>query len=118
MNITFVCQSCTDSFELDYRELSSQVKGVKCPNCGKRLPPADVDEFITSLDELFEVVVGLRRRFALSFEVDAEDLPAPFDTGRRSGSTVAFDDDDDEDSDEGDDEELLDEDSEDEDDDI
>lgn len=107
MTITFVCQACDDSFEFDYAHLAEETKGIKCPSCSKRLPPADVDEFVTSLDELLEQVAGLRKRFALSFEIDADDLPAPFDSDKRR-ARASDDDDDDDDSGDDDDEAGLD----------
>lgn len=109
MNITFVCQSCEDSFDLDYAQMSEGTKGIKCPNCGKRLPPADVDEFVMSLDDVLESIASMRKRFAVSFDVDSDELPAPFNTNVRRGLDED-DDDDDLDADEDDDTDLEDED--------
>lgn len=102
MNITFVCQSCEDSFDIDYAKLSDATKGIKCPNCSKKLPPADVDELVMSLDDVLEAVATMKKRFSVSFDVDAEELPAPFNTKVRRGS----DDDEDDDLDDEDDEDA------------
>lgn len=111
MTFTFVCQNCDDSFELDYDALSSARKGLKCEGCGKRLPPADLEEFVTSLDEVLGLVADLRKRFVVSFDVDAEDLPAAFEGGSRRGG----DDDDDEEESDGDADDEVEEDDEDDD---
>ena len=80
MNLTFVCQSCDDSFEVDFTRLTEDAKGLKCPNCGKKLSPAETDDLISSLDEVLAQVAGLRKRFAISFDVDSDDLPPPYDS--------------------------------------
>lgn len=117
MNITFVCQSCEDSFEFEYTQLSEATKGIKCPNCSKRLPPADVDELVMSLDDVLEAVAGMKKRFAVSFDVDSDDLPAQFSANARRGV-----DEDDEDLDDADDDDedadIEDEDDSDDDDDL
>lgn len=103
MTLTFVCQACDDSFEADVNRLSETSKGVKCPNCGKKLSAAETDDLATTVDDLLSQVAALKKRFAISFEVDADDLPPPYDTdvkAARAGS-----DDDDEDADELDEDE-------------
>lgn len=101
MTLSFVCQSCDDALELEYEKLLEQTKGLKCAGCGKKLSSAELDEFVTSLDEVLSQVAALRKRFIISFDVDAEELPAPFESDRKRASSD--DDDDDEDTDEDDD---------------
>lgn len=106
MTFTFVCQSCDDTFELEHAQLAEETRGLKCPNCGRRLPAAVLDELVSSVDELLGVVASLRKRFAVSFEVDADDLPSEFEDARRS-RRGRDEDDEDEEEDEDDDDVLL-----------
>jgi DNA-directed RNA polymerase subunit RPC12/RpoP len=99
MTFTFVCQSCDDSFELEYAALTEGTKGLKCPNCSKKLPSLEVDELVTAIDDVLGQVAALRKRFAISFDVDAEDLPPPYDTDRKAAAAEGDDDDEDEDDD-------------------
>ena len=110
MNFTFVCQNCDDSFEVDYETITGG-RGLKCEECGKRLHAGDVEELVTSLDELLGRVAAIRKRFGVTFEVDSDDLPAAFETETRRSASE--DDEDEEDSSEDDDD--LDDDSDDED---
>lgn len=107
MNLTFVCQNCDDSFELDFPAFVEDPKAVRCPNCSKKMPAAEMDELATTLDDLLGQIAALRKRVLVSFDVDAEDLPPPYDEGG------THDDDDEED----DEEDLADDDDIDEDDD-
>ena len=104
MIFTIVCQACDESWELEYSQLAEGTRGVRCPGCSKRVPANEVDEIVSSLDELLEQVAALRKRFALSFEVDADDLPPPFDTDRRraKGEDAEEETEEDEDADEDD----------------
>jgi predicted Zn finger-like uncharacterized protein len=79
MNLTFVCQNCEDSFEVDLAHLSEDGKGVKCPSCGKKLTASETDDLATAVDEVLSQVAALRKRFVVSFDVDGEDLPPPYD---------------------------------------
>lgn len=114
MNLTFVCQNCDDSFEIDFGQLVEEARSVKCPNCGKRLPAADVEELTGAIEDVLHQVAALRKRFLISFDIDAEDLPAPYDSDTKKTARSDDEDDDDEEVDE-DDEDELDEDDEDED---
>lgn len=93
MILTFHCRNCDDSFERDYAALVDASKGTKCDGCGKKLPAADLEELLTALDEVFAQVAALKKRFVLSFDVEGDDLPAPYD-GRGGGRAKARDDDD------------------------
>lgn len=97
MTITFVCQSCEDSFDVEYGQLSEESKGLKCPNCGKKLSASETDDLVTALDEVLAQVAALRKRFVITFDVDAEDLPAPYDSDVKKA--VRGEDDEDEDID-------------------
>lgn len=103
MTLSFVCQSCDESIELEYEKLLDLTKGLKCPGCGKKLSSVEVDEFVTSLDELLSQVAALRKRFVISFDVDAEDLPAPFESDRKRPAADEEEDDDEETDEEDDD---------------
>lgn len=105
MIFTFVCQSCDDTFELEHAQLAEETRGLKCPNCGRRLPAADLDELVSSVDELLSLVSSLRKRFAVSFEVDADDLPGEFEDAKRNRR--GRDEDDEEEEEEEDDDVLL-----------
>jgi hypothetical protein len=94
MTFNFHCQNCREDLEFDYDTLADSPKGIKCESCGKRLSPADLEEFVSALDELLAQVAGLRKRFLVSFDVDADDLP----------TTGSGDDDEEESEDEDDDE--------------
>lgn len=117
MNITFVCQSCEDSFDVDYASLTEEAKGLKCPNCSKKLSASETDDLVTAIDELLGQVAALRKRFSINLEIDAEDLPPPYDSDTKKAIRG---DDDDEDEEDVDDEDapLEDESGEDEDDDF
>jgi DNA-directed RNA polymerase subunit RPC12/RpoP len=104
MTLTFVCQACDDSFEADVNRLSEDSKGVKCPNCGKKLSASETDDLATTVDDLFTQVAALKKRFAISFEVDAEDLPPPYDAELKGAARGADEDEDDDELDEDDDE--------------
>lgn len=114
MTFTFVCQSCDDSFEFEHAQLAEETRGLKCPNCGRRLPAADLDELVSTVDELLGVVATMRKRFAVSFEVDADDLPGDFEQdAKRTGRGRDEDEEEEEDEDDdvllGDDEDDVDE---------
>lgn len=79
MTLTFVCQACDDSFELEYGQLTEESRGLTCPNCGKKLPATATEDLVNALDELLGQVAAIRKRFLVSFDVDAEDLPPPWD---------------------------------------
>jgi DNA-directed RNA polymerase subunit RPC12/RpoP len=104
MTITFVCQSCEDSFDVEYSQLSEESKGLKCPNCGKKLSASETDDFVTALDEVLAQVAALRKRFVITFDVDGEDLPPPYDADMKK---AVRGDDEDEDEDVEDDEDAL-----------
>lgn len=106
MTFTFVCQNCDDSFELDHAALAESAKGLKCPSCGKRLPSAELDELVTSIDDVLSQVAALRKRFLVTFEVDAENLPAPYDAdGKRAAAAEEEEDEESDDDALGEDEE-------------
>lgn len=107
MNLTFVCQSCDDAFELDYSQLIEESKGRRCPNCSKKLPAAELDELVTTLDDLLGQIAALRKRFVISFDVDAEDLPPPHDVDNKKSAAATDDDEEEEDDDDDADDEDL-----------
>lgn len=109
MNLTFICQSCESDFRYSYEQLSDRVGDLKCPECRKRLSSTALEEFTDALDDLLAVVASLRSRFAISFDVDAEELPAAF--AAEEDADVEEDDDiDEEEEDYLDDDEGLDDD--------
>lgn len=117
MTFNFTCQNCDDTFEVDYETLASG-RGLKCEECGKRLPSADVEDLVSGLDELLGRVAALRKRFGVTFEIDTDDLPPGFEAETRRGRDEDDEEaDDEEEDDEGDDDDSFDEDESDEDDD-
>lgn len=103
MNLTFVCQNCDDSFELDFTAFVEDSKKLRCPNCSKKFPAAEMDELATTLDDLLSQVSALRKRVLISFDVDADELPPPYDLdGKRAAAGT-----DDDDEDEADDEDEV-----------
>ena len=117
MTFNFHCQNCREDLEFDYESLSENSKGLKCESCGKRLSASELEEFMGAVDELLAQLAGLRKRFLVAFDVDAEDLPEQFADGARRGDDEEddeeadeADDDEDEDAEEDDDEESADDD--------
>jgi len=78
MQLEFQCQKCEDAFSVEIADLSSD-PAVRCPSCGAHAPGDQVEALTSALEEVFAAVTPLRRKFALSFEVDSEDLPPPYD---------------------------------------
>ena len=98
MDITFQCTQCEDSFDRDYAALVEAGKGIKCDGCGKRLSAGDLEEVLTAIDEALAQVAPPRKKFLLSFSIEGDDLPPPYD-GKGRGKARAADDEDDEDED-------------------
>src|SRR5256885_284606 len=78
MQLEFQCQKCEDAFSVEIADLSSD-PAVKCPSCGAHGPGDQVEALTSALEEVFAAVTPLRRKFTLSFEIDSEDLPPPYD---------------------------------------
>lgn len=102
MTFTFACQSCDDSFDIDYTLISEDPKSVKCPNCGKKLSASEAEDFIGAVDEVLNQVASLRKRFAIQFEVDAEDLPGAFESDAKRAARGRDEDEDEEETDDED----------------
>lgn len=110
MTIDFICQQCEGSFELEFSELLDG-GALECPNCGQTSSERSAEEFANALDELLARSAKLRSRFVVSFAIDADELPPPYDDEDMDDD---FDDEDEED-DEDDDLDFDDEDDEDDD---
>jgi DNA-directed RNA polymerase subunit RPC12/RpoP len=78
MTIDLSCQQCDASFELEVTDLL-EGEPLVCPNCGQKTPRKSVEELGNALDELMSRVAELRPRFLLSFSVESDDLPPPYD---------------------------------------
>jgi DNA-directed RNA polymerase subunit RPC12/RpoP len=78
MQLEFQCQKCEDAFSVEIADLSSD-PAVRCPSCGAHAPGDQVEALTSALEEVFAAVTPLRRKFTLSFEVDSEELPPPYD---------------------------------------
>jgi len=115
MTIDLNCQQCDASFELDVTDIL-EGEPLACPNCGQKAPRKSVEELGNALDELLGRVAELRPRFLVSFSVESDDLPPPYDeeSGTEDeeedeGSLEDEDEDDDEDEEEPDDDDDEDE---------
>ncbi len=106
MTIDVTCQACDNSFEIDVAELLDEPR-IQCPSCDARAPMPMSEGLSNALDDLLGQVARLRSKFELVFEVESDDLPAPYDRDRPRAA-----DDEDDDEDDGLDEDLDDEDEE------
>jgi hypothetical protein len=100
MTLDFTCQACDASFEIDLTDLLEEPR-IQCPGCDVRAPRQATDNLVSALDDLFTELGGLQRKFTVTFAVESEELPPPYD---RAGRRRAAPDEDDED--EADDGEL------------
>ncbi len=100
MTIDVTCQACDSSFEIDVAELLDDPR-LQCPSCDARAPMPMSEGLSNALDDLLGQVARLRSKFQLVFEVESDDLPAPYD---RERARAAAEDDEDEDDDDEDDE--------------
>lgn len=105
MTIDFNCQQCDASFEIDVTDIL-EGDPVSCPNCGQKAPRKAVEELGNALDELLARVADLRSRFLLSFAVESDDLPPPYD--EEEVDEEDDEDEDDVDEDDYDDDDLID----------
>ncbi len=78
MTIDMNCQQCDASFELDVTDIL-EGEPLACPNCGQKAPRKSIEEIGNALDELLSRVAELRPRFLLSFSIESDDLPPPYD---------------------------------------
>jgi len=97
MTLDLTCQACDTSFELELAELLDEPR-IQCPSCDARAPVPMSEGLSNALDDLFGQVARLRSKFQLVFEVESDDLPAPYD---REGRRAEAGDDDDPGDDQG-----------------
>jgi hypothetical protein len=90
MTLDLTCQACDTSFELDAAELLDEPR-LQCPNCDARVPRAAAEGLSDALDGLLAQVARLAPRFGLVFEVESDDLPPPYDQGKRARAPVEDD---------------------------
>lgn len=102
MTIDVTCQACDNSFEIDVAELLDEPR-LQCPSCDARAPKPMSEGLSNALDDLLGQVARLRTKFQLVFEVESDDLPAPYDRDRpRAADGDDEDEEDDVDDEEGD----------------
>ncbi|TMB33465.1 MAG: hypothetical protein E6J61_05605 [Deltaproteobacteria bacterium] len=108
MQLEFQCQKCEDAFSVEIADLSSD-PAVRCPSCGAHAAGDQVEALTSALEEVFAAVTPLRRKFTLSFEIDSEDLPPPYDEAPAVARKVELlDEEESEDEEEDDEEEARD----------
>jgi len=84
MTFDATCHACDATFEVELSDLLED-STLECPSCEARASKAAVDGVTGVLDDLFTQLAVLNRKFTLSFEVDAADLPAGYEReGRRA----------------------------------
>jgi hypothetical protein len=84
MTFDATCHACDATFEVELSDLLED-STLECPSCEARASKAAVDGVTGVLDDLFTQLAVLNRKFTLSFEVDAGDLPAGYEReGRRA----------------------------------
>jgi hypothetical protein len=81
MTLDLTCQACDTSFELDVAELLDEPR-IQCPSCDARAPMPLSEGFSNALDDVLGQVARLRAKFQVIFEVESDDLPAPYDRDR------------------------------------
>ena len=95
MTIDVTCQACDNSFEIDVAELLDEPR-LQCPSCDARAPMPMSEGLSNALDDLLGQVARLRTKFQLVFEVESDDLPAPYDRDRPRAAAAEDDEDEDE----------------------
>jgi DNA-directed RNA polymerase subunit RPC12/RpoP len=105
MQLELQCQKCDESFDVDPADLASDPE-LRCPGCGAKATVDQAEALSNALEELFAAVAALRRKFAITGELDSEDLPSPHDggTGTLRGKRGAVADEDEESEDDAEDE--------------
>lgn len=84
MTFDATCHACDATFEVELSDLLED-STLECPSCEARASKAAVDGVTGVLDDLFTQLAVLNRKFTLSFEVDAADLPAGYEReGKRA----------------------------------
>jgi hypothetical protein len=105
MTLDLTCQNCDATFDMELAELMEEEK-IQCPSCDAKAPREVIDGLTGALDDLYGSLGRLHARFATTFEIDSEDLPAPFEgeegaaDDEDSDDEAGEDDDEDEDDDE------------------
>ncbi len=110
MTLDLACAECEASFELDVTELLDEPGRITCPNCEAKAPRRKAEVFASAVDELLRAVAGLAEKFSVTLSAETDDLPAAYETGRRTARrAVAEEEEDDEDEDEAEEDESYDE---------
>lgn len=78
MTLDLTCQQCDASFELELAELMEDDK-IQCPSCDAKAPRDVVDGLTSAFEELYGQLGKLQKRFLVTFAVENEELPSPFD---------------------------------------
>lgn len=79
MTIDLTCQKCETSFEVDAQELIDGTEKLICPQCHARAPAGTAEDFVSALAEMRAQVGALGKKFAVSMELESEDLEEELD---------------------------------------
>jgi len=109
MTIDLTCQKCDTSFEIDAQELIDGTEKLICPQCHARAPASLAEDFVSALTEMRSQVGAMGKKFAVSMELESEDLEEELDPKKGDEDEMDFEEDDLDDEDE---EDLEDEDME------
>jgi DNA-directed RNA polymerase subunit RPC12/RpoP len=74
MTLEFTCQKCESSFEIEAADLIDGSEKIVCPHCDAKAPTTLADDFTSALHELRAQVATLGKKFAVSFQVDSEEV--------------------------------------------
>ena len=102
MTIDLTCQKCDTSFEIDAQDLIDGTEKLICPQCHARAPASLADDFLSALTEMRAQVGAMGKKFAVSMELESEDLEEELDSKKGDEDEMDFEEDDLDDEDEED----------------
>ena len=102
MTIDLTCQKCDTSFEIDAQDLIDGTEKLICPQCHARAPASLADDFLSALTEMRAQVGAMGKKFAVSMELESEDLEEELDSKKGDEDKMDFEEDDLDDEDEED----------------
>ena len=80
MTIDLTCQKCDTSFEIDAQDLIDGTEKLICPQCHARAPASLAEDFVSALTEMRAQVGAMGKKFAVSMELESEDLEEELDS--------------------------------------
>jgi hypothetical protein len=113
MQLELQCQKCDETFEVDPADLSNDPE-LRCTGCGAKATTDQAEALASALEDLFAAVAALRRKFAITGELDSEELPGDEDEEdeaprRKVARSEGEDEEDEEDEEEDDEDEEVEE---------